>query len=193
MEVPLFQWMFRNRKNIAIGVFGVGGSLSTLMAIRQIPADHIGIVRNRNGGIRPHVFHSTEVAVIIPFWEHIVLMREKPVNKRFIKEFKTSENKDIEARLVITIQPPMHWMPEIFYKFGRDYGRTFLEREATIDFEEVCKRYTSSDLLEEGSVKQKEAIDELQLRLKDAAAFHRLSIVDAIISFVDPASDIDEY
>lgn len=129
--------------------------------------------------------------MVLPFWEHVILIRENPVKKRFIKEFKTSDNKEIEARLIVSIQPPAHWMPEIFYKFGKDYGRTFLEREATIDFEEVCKRYTTKELLESGNDSQ--AVAELKERLHDAAAFHRLQITEANISFIDPSADIDEY
>lgn len=36
------------------------------------------------------------------------------------------------------------------YRFGKDFGRGFLEREATIDVEEVLKKYTLEELLEDG-------------------------------------------
>ena len=191
MEATFLNWFRSNQKAMIAGLLGVSASACTLASLQTIPADHLGIVRNRSGGIRTHVFHSTEVAMVIPFWEHVILIRENPVKKRFIKEFKTADNKEVEARLMVSIQPPAHWMPEIFYKFGKDYGRTFLEREATIDFEEVCKKYTAKDLLESGS--DSDAVSEMKLRLQDAAAFHRLQIAEASISFIDPTADIDEY
>jgi SPFH domain / Band 7 family len=192
MEYPVLSWLRKNRTGVLQGVLGVSTSIAIMSSLRPIPAEHVGIVRNRSGGIRSQVFHSSEVPMIIPFWEHVILMREKPVQKRFIKEFNTQDNKTIETRLVISLQPPVHWMPEVFYKFGKDYGRTFLEREASIDCEEVCKKFTASDLLAEGD-SQSAAVEDLRVRLQDAAAFHRLKITDLSVSFVDPFADLDEY
>jgi len=192
MDHPWLAWLRNHRKAMAVTVAGVSTSLLVLSSLSPIPIDHVGIVRNRSGGIRKQVFHSSEVAMIVPFWERVILIREKPVNKRFIKEFGTHDKKTVESRLIIKIQPPVHWMPEVFYKFGKDYGRTFLEREATIDFEEVCKRYDIADLLKSGE-KQDAAVAELKVRLEDAATFHRLKISDVSISFVDPQIDLDEY
>ena len=166
--------------------------LSIYNSMKQIPPDHVGIVRNLSGGIRPYVFHSSEIALIVPWWEQIVLMREKPAKKRMIKEFKTMDGETIEARLLVSIQAPIHWMPEVFYKFGRDFGRSFLEREAAIDFEEVCKRHSFKDLLSDGPVAQT-AMNELKSRLEDAATFHRLGVEDMNISFVNPDDSLDEY
>ena len=188
----VYEWITSNKRHIALASGAVLGSISVIKSMRQIPPDHIGIVRNLSGGLRQHVFHSSEIALIIPWWEQVILMREKPVQKRFIKEFKSLDGKTVEARLVVAIEPPVHWMPEIFYKFGRDFGRTFLEREAVIDFEEVCKKYKKSELIEEGPQKEA-AIQDLELRISDAATYHRLKMDELRITFLDPDLDVDEY
>jgi hypothetical protein len=181
-------------KNISLLVSGIFGSVTIANSMALIPPDHIGVVRRYDGTIRKnHVFHSSEIALILPFIEHVVLIREKPVTKRFIKIYPCKDS-SIEGRLTISIQTPVHWMPEILYKFGKDFGKSFLEREASIDFIEVLKNYNKQDLLNDDATLEI-VRRELQLRLNDAASFHKLQISDIFITFVDPEQegDSDEF
>merc|ERR1711957_1037397 len=127
-------------------------------------------------------------------WQKCINMRLIPVKKRFIKEYKTSDGKDVEVRLVCRMQPKVHWVPEIYYKFGKDYGRGFLEKEATVDIAEVVKSHTFEELIS-GSEDSVEAIvDEISARLTDASAFHKIKIAteETSIVFLDPDLDDDE-
>ncbi|KAF4750528.1 hypothetical protein FOZ62_012358 [Perkinsus olseni] len=120
-------------------------------------------------------------------------MREIPAKKRFIKEFVTKDDRNVEIRMLCSISAKVHWMPEIYYKFGKDFGRGFLEREATIDVEEVVRKYTLEELLEDGEPLDK-AIAEIKLRLDDAAAYHKVSFdhAETTIVFVDPEVDDED-
>ena len=167
---------------------------ASFTALRLIPGGHVGLVVDRLGNVQPWVFESKQVVVIIPFWQRIVSMRTMPVRKRFIKEFETKDGKKVEVRLVVSVEAKMHYLPETYMKFGKDFSRSFLEREASVDCEEVCKKYSASELINDGP-SYENACTEIALRLDDAAAFHKLKIVkgETSIVFVDPDQDEDDF
>ena len=167
---------------------------ASFAALKLIPGGHVGLVIDRLGNVQPWVFESKQLVIIVPFWQKLVSMRTMPVRKRFIKESKTKDGKDIEVRLVVSMEAKLHYLPETFIKFGKDFSRAFLEREAGVDCEEVCKRYTASELMNDGP-SYEEACMDLSQRLDDAAAFHKLKIVkgETSIVFVDPNMDEDEF
>lgn len=77
--------------------------------------------------------------------------------------------------MVLKFQPKVHWIPEIYNTFGRDYGRGFLEKEAVIDIAEVCKQHELRDLIDENNEDyQRVVFEEIKLRIGDACAFHKL-------------------
>lgn len=154
----------------------------------------MGLVVDRLGNVQPWVFESKQLVFVVPFWQRIVSMRTMPVRKRFIKEFKSKDGKDVEIRLVVSVEAKTHYLPETYMKFGKDFARSFLEREASIDCEEVMKKYTATDLLVDGPAYE-EACTELALRLDDAAAFHKLKVIkgETSIVFIDPNEDEDEF
>ena len=167
---------------------------ATFAALKLIPGGHVGLVVDRLGNVQPWVFESKQLVVIFPFWQKLVSMRTMPVRKRFIKEFTTKDAHQVEVRLVVSMEAKTHYLPETYMKFGKDFSRAFLEREATVDCEEVCKRYTWAELMNDGPAYE-EACMDLALRLDDAAAFHKLKIVkgETSIVFVDPNADEDEF
>eukprot|EP00441_Pelagodinium_beii_P039478 CAMPEP_0197637226 /NCGR_PEP_ID=MMETSP1338-20131121/12515_1 /TAXON_ID=43686 ORGANISM="Pelagodinium beii, Strain RCC1491" /NCGR_SAMPLE_ID=MMETSP1338 /ASSEMBLY_ACC=CAM_ASM_000754 /LENGTH=120 /DNA_ID=CAMNT_0043209617 /DNA_START=198 /DNA_END=560 /DNA_ORIENTATION=- len=115
-------------------------------------------------------------------------MRLIPVKKRFIKEYKTKDGRDVEVRLLCRLQPKVHWTPEIYYKFGKDYGRGFLEKEATVDIAEVVKNYTLDELVNGSEEFVDSVADQLSSRIADACNFHKIKIAkdETTISFLDP-------
>ena len=154
----------------------------------------MGLVVDRLGNVQPWVFESKQLVFVVPFWQSIVSMRTMPVRKRFIKEFESKDGKEVEVRLVVSVEARTHYLPETYKKFGKDFARSFLEREASIDCEEVVKRYTASELINDGPAYE-EACMELALRLDDAAAFHKLKTIkgETSIVFVDPNLEEDEF
>ncbi|KAF4668846.1 hypothetical protein FOZ61_005621 [Perkinsus olseni] len=189
------EWLQQNWKNLVICIGSVGIFLGGFLAVRVVPGQHVALVVDRLGNVKPYVYDSSQAVLIIPFWQRLVSMREIPAKKRFIKEFVTKDDRNVEIRMLCSISAKVHWMPEIYYKFGKDFGRGFLEREATIDVEEVVRKYTLEELLEDGEPLDK-AIAEIKLRLDDAAAYHKVSFdhAETTIVFVDPeVDDEDEY
>ena len=190
----IWKWSCVNRRNLfMLGVTVVAGTAS-FATLRLIPGGHVGLVVDRLGKVQPFVFESKQLVMIVPFWQRIVSMRTMPVRKRFIKEFPTKDGNTVEIRLVVSMEAKMHNLPETYKKFGKDFSRSFLEREASIDCEEVVKKYTFAELLVDGP-QYEDACAELALRLDDAAAFHKLKIVkgETSIVFVDPSVDDDEF
>merc|ERR1712151_752184 len=125
---------------------------------------------------RPYVYDDGQLVIAIPIWQRCINIRLIPVKKRFIKEYKTKDGKDVEVRLLCRLQPKVHWGPEIYLKFGKDFGRGFLEQEASTDIEEVVKRYTFDDLVKGPEDLVDKVVDEISTRINDACTFHKLKI-----------------
>ena len=190
----IWNWARTNRKNLGVLSVTLMAGVGSFAALRLIPGGHVGLVVDRLGNVQPWVFESKQLVFVVPFWQRIVSMRTMPVRKRFIKEFKSKDGRDVEVRLVVSVEARTHYLPETYMKFGKDFSRSFLEREASIDCEEVVKKYTAEELLNDGPPYE-DACTELALRLDDAAAFHKLKIVkgDTSIVFVDPNEEEDEF
>jgi hypothetical protein len=190
----IWNWTKLNRRNLAALSLTLVAGVSSFTALRLIPGGHVGLVVDRLGNVQPWVFESKQLVFVVPFWQTIVSMRTMPVRKRFIKEFDSKDGKPVEVRLVVSVEARTHYLPETYMKFGKDFARSFLEREASIDCEEVMKKYTADELLKDGPAYE-EACTELALRLDDAAAFHKLKIIkgETSIVFVNPDAEEDEF
>merc|ERR1712083_1113408 len=140
------------------------------------------------GNLRPYVYDDGQLVIAIPIWQRCVNMRLIPVKKRFIKEYKTADGRDVEVRLLCRLQPRVHWVPEIYYKFGKDYGRGFLEREATVDIAEVVDKHTFDELIRGPEDKVEAIAETISQRITDACTFHKIKIAneETSIVFLDP-------
>merc|ERR1712187_356154 len=119
------------------------------------------------GNLRPYVYDDGQLVIAIPIWQRCINMRLIPVKKRFIKEYKPKDGRDVEVRLLCRLQPKVHWVPEIYYKFGKDYGRGFLEKEVSVDISEVVLHHTFDELVS-GSDDAMDAItEEIRNRIHD--------------------------
>eukprot|EP00933_Yihiella_yeosuensis_P031414 TRINITY_DN24986_c0_g1_i1.p1 TRINITY_DN24986_c0_g1~~TRINITY_DN24986_c0_g1_i1.p1 ORF type:complete len:207 (-),score=51.28 TRINITY_DN24986_c0_g1_i1:131-751(-) len=180
-----------NQKNLARSFIGVTSLSLAMYSLKRVTPGHVGIIEDLNGNIRPYIYDDGQLVLAIPFWQKCVNVRLIPVKKRFIKEYKTKDGKDVEVRLLCRLQPKVHWVPEIYYKFGKDYGRGFLEKEATVDISEVVKKHTLAELVK-GSEDDVDVIaEEIANRLADASAFHKIKIAkdETQIVFLDPEAD----
>merc|ERR1712113_1125424 len=104
------------------------------------------------------------------------------------KEYRTSDGRDVEVRLLCRSQPKVHWVPEIYYKFGKDYGRGFLEKEAGVDIAEVVKKYSFDELVRGSEEKLEAIVEDISERLSDTCAFHKIKIAkeETNVVFLDP-------
>lgn len=177
-----------NQKNLGRCFGGIGFFSIALSSMKRVTPGHVGLIEDWNGNLRPYIYDDSQLVLSIPIWQRCINMRLIPVKKRFIKEYKTKDDKDVEVRLLCRLQPKVHWVPEIYYKFGKDYGRGFLEKEATVDISEVVKKYTLGELVA-GPEDDMDAIAaEIATRLNDACSFHKIKIAteETSIIFLDP-------
>ncbi len=94
-----------------------------------------------------------------------------------------------QVRIVIRFQPKIHWCPEIYERLGRDYGRTFLQKEASIDIAAVIAEHSLSDLTSPSKEAfQMAVIQDLKGRLMDACHFHHIKMdeTDFEVQFLMP-------
>mmetsp|Transcript_77143 Transcript_77143/g.136128 ORF Transcript_77143/g.136128 Transcript_77143/m.136128 type:complete len:199 (-) Transcript_77143:86-682(-) len=186
----LVNWMkvVDNQKNLARLTIGLSSVSLALYSMKRVTPGHVGLIEDWQGNLQPHIYDDGQLVLAIPFWHKMINMRLIPVKKRFIKEYKTKDGRDVEVRLLCRLQPKVHWTPEIYYKFGKDYGRGFLEKEATVDIAEVVKNYTLDELVNGSEEFVDSVADQLSSRIADACNFHKIKIAkdETTISFLDP-------
>lgn len=91
--------------------------------------------------------------------------------------------------MLVRLQPKIHWTPEICGKWGKDYGRGFLDSEGVVDIAEVCTQYTLRELTHaKHEATSLEVADELRRRLADACCYHHINIdeADTEVQFLKP-------
>mmetsp|Transcript_43660 Transcript_43660/g.92762 ORF Transcript_43660/g.92762 Transcript_43660/m.92762 type:complete len:135 (-) Transcript_43660:240-644(-) len=134
------------------------------------------------------------MVICIPFYQRLVHMRTIPVRKRFIKEFETKDGKNVEVRLLTRLQAKVHWMPEIYQGFGKDYGRSILERDCTLDIGQVVSQYSFAELTRGSADRLDEITDDLKARLMDTCHVNKvkMSVEDTTIVFVDPDAEPED-
>jgi len=183
-----------NQKNLARFVGGMTFVSGVLMSMKRVSPGHVGLIVDLNGNMRPHIYDDSQLVLAVPFWEKCVNIRLIPVKKRFIKDYVTKDGRDIEVRLLCRLQPKVHWVPEIYWKFGKDYGRGFLELEAVVDIAKVVQEHTFDELIH-GSEDSIEAIAaDVGERIADACSFHKIKIAkeETTVIFLDPEALEDE-
>eukprot|EP00403_Amphidinium_massartii_P018846 CAMPEP_0178426860 /NCGR_PEP_ID=MMETSP0689_2-20121128/29448_1 /TAXON_ID=160604 /ORGANISM="Amphidinium massartii, Strain CS-259" /LENGTH=193 /DNA_ID=CAMNT_0020048551 /DNA_START=21 /DNA_END=599 /DNA_ORIENTATION=+ len=165
-----------NQKNIAKLMAGSATFGLMLLSMKRVVPGHVGIIEDLNGNVRPYLYDDSQLILAIPIWQRCVNIRLIPVKKRFIREYKSKDGRDVEVRLICRLQPKVHWVPELYVKFGKDYGKGFLEKEATVDIGEVCKQYTFDELVNGSEELMDKIAEEIILRICDACSFHKIKI-----------------
>jgi hypothetical protein len=158
-----------NVKNLGRLLGGVSFFSLGLLSMKRVTPGHVGLIEDYRGNLRPYVYDDGQLVLAIPIWQRCINVRLIPVKKRFIKEFKTRDSRDVEVRLLCRLQPKVHWVPEIYYKFGKDYGRGFLEKEASVDIAEIVGKHTFDELVK-GSEEAVDVIAE-EIRNRSVQAF----------------------
>jgi hypothetical protein len=177
-----------NLKNFGRLVGGMSFFSLGLLSMKRVTPGHVGLIEDRRGNLRPYVYDDGQLVLAIPIWQRCINIRLIPVKKRFIKEFTTRDSRAVEVRLLCRLQPKVHWVPEIYYKFGKDYGRGFLEKEASVDISEVVSKYTFEELVKGPEDAVDGIAEEIRNRIHDACAFHKIVIAkeETELHFLDP-------
>merc|ERR1711924_45485 len=97
-----------NQKNVARLVGGSGVATLMLLSMKRVTPGHVGLIEDINGNLRPYVYDDSQLVLAIPIWQKCVNIRLIPVKKRFIKEYKTKDDRDIGPSPVqITAEGPL--------------------------------------------------------------------------------------
>ncbi|CAD7963704.1 unnamed protein product [Amoebophrya sp. A120] len=169
----------RNRVNFLMFASTVSVAAACWFSVRRISPGCVGLLIN-DGKAQPHVFDGGMLLITNPLRDSYVSMRLSPVLKRFIRTYKTVDGKDIEIHMRCALKIKLHWAPEIWQTFGRDFGRGFLEKEFDLDAKDVLKKYTFIELTHRRYADlQMQIIEELKERIGDACSFHHLELKDA--------------
>jgi len=189
----LFSWL-RNKANPReIRLLSGTAALAVVSwnGCKKIPPGHVGLVEDWNGRLKPYVFEPEMMCLFIPFYQHCVSLRTIPVKKKLTRVFYTKDGKAIGVFLQAKLEPKAHYAREIYMRFGRDYGRGFVDEEASVDIRSVVSNFESSDLLNSDESAMK-AEEEICSRIVDACAFHRMILHEATVIFRDPQSVADD-
>lgn len=87
--------------------------------------------------------------------------------------------------LQVTISPKLPYCREIYMRFGRDYGRGFVDHECALDLKSVISENEKKDLLS-NTEKTEQIVENIVQRISDAAAFHKIEIEDISVTFRKP-------
>ncbi len=203
---------FFNHIFIFVGIMGCFVPLAFAGAYAQkiVPGGHVVLKEDIFGRVGNDIYADNQLVLKIPFYQKGVTIRTQPVKKRFIKEYITQDGRNVEVRVLTRLQPKIHWIPEIYRNFGKDYGRGFLEKEATHDVSMVCKDYAYDSLLNNDVLAEKAAVhfilfwyvllvlhcfftfllfeEDILERIYDASCYHKIKMDrdGTVITFVDP-------
>eukprot|EP00923_Selenidium_pygospionis_P036258 GHVN01063594.1.p1 GENE.GHVN01063594.1~~GHVN01063594.1.p1 ORF type:complete len:160 (+),score=30.36 GHVN01063594.1:422-901(+) len=125
------------------------------------------------------------VFMTIPYYHRSHWIRLIPVQKRIIRTFKTKDGKYIEVMALIRMEPQVWNIPLIFNRFGKDYAKGFIEQECAFDVEMFVKENNFDDLV--ANDQQTDVLlKSLAERFLDAAAFHKIKLFEAVVTFRKP-------
>eukprot|EP00920_Eleutheroschizon_duboscqi_P002175 GHVT01005400.1.p1 GENE.GHVT01005400.1~~GHVT01005400.1.p1 ORF type:complete len:429 (-),score=127.77 GHVT01005400.1:123-1409(-) len=157
-------------------------ALTTVVTCR-VPGGHVVILlHGASNKYKPYVFDDKQVVLYNPFTHRPILFRILPVTKRIKLNFPTKDSIPIEIFLQCTFAPRVENIFELVERFGRDYGRVFLEDEAARDVAAVVSSFDAAQLTDQEHAAG-QAVDQLVSRLRDAAAFHKIVASEITIVF----------
>eukprot|EP00386_Alphamonas_edax_P009978 GDKI01032564.1.p1 GENE.GDKI01032564.1~~GDKI01032564.1.p1 ORF type:complete len:222 (-),score=46.75 GDKI01032564.1:133-756(-) len=192
LKVALTEWTPEKKRNWRL-VLGTTFMCGTFWSCtKRVPPGHVGLIEDWNGNLKPYIYDDKMLHLYLPIYQRPVSIRVIPVKKKLIREFQTADDKPIEVLLQAKLQPRIPYVPEIYLRFGRDFGRAFLEQEGIIDLTNVIKQHTYETLIANDSETDK-VVREIVTRLEEACAFHKLHIKDVSIIFRDPLAGEDDY
>ncbi|PHJ24116.1 prohibitin family protein [Cystoisospora suis] len=184
-------WNPEKSKNarVLVGTVLVAGTLWSCG--KRIPGGYVGFLQYRDGTISPGLWEEEAVVPFLPFYHKPVTMRVMPAYKKLRRIYTTKDNKEVEAAVRVRLQPKIAFIPEIYLRFGREFGRAFLNEELNIDLKSVIKEHTYAELVKNDENTDK-IVDDLVARFQDAAAFHKIILTEVSVLFRNPDDEDDD-
>lgn len=127
----------------------------------------------------------------LPYFQKPVTVRVLPAYKKMSRILTTKDGKEVEVAVKVRLQPKVAFVPEIYLRFGREFGRAFLHQELSIDLQSVVKEHTYAELISNDE-KTDKIVDDIVERFQDAAAFHKVIITEVSVVFRNPDDEDEE-
>ncbi|EPR58527.1 putative prohibitin family protein [Toxoplasma gondii RUB] len=155
---------------------------------KRVPGGYVGFIQYRDGSVTPYLWEEQAVFPFLPYFQKPVTMRVLPAYKKMSKILTTKDGKEIEAAVKVRLQPKVAFVPELYLRFGREFGRAFLHQELSIDLRSVVKEHSYASLINNDEETDR-IVDEIVERFQDAAAFHKVIITEISVVFRNPDDD----
>lgn len=181
-------WPPEKKKNarLLFGSLAVAGALWS--TAKRVPGGYVGFIQFRDGTVTPYLWEEQSIFPFLPYFQKPVTLRVMPAYKKMSRVCKTKDGKEVEVAVRVRLQPKIAYVPEIYLRFGREFGRAFLSEELSIDVNSVVSQHTYAELVKHDATT--DAIEEdLIQRFHDAAAFHKIIISEASVVFRHPDDD----
>nr|PVC49791.1 prohibitin-like protein [Theileria orientalis] len=173
--------------------------IAAMGMIKVVPDGHVGLVTRKSGKIdqfnnkgRLAIFH-------IPFVDKAVSFRVTPIRKKIIRKCLTSDSKQVEVVIYLTVTAREAFASHIYSIFGVNYSNDFVDKELNYDIDQVIKNYKMEELVitperlenieslhkEAGGIYSidssiERANNDLIERFQDAGSFNKIDVSDVV-------------
>uniref|UniRef100_A0A0G4FNH7 Prohibitin n=1 Tax=Chromera velia CCMP2878 TaxID=1169474 RepID=A0A0G4FNH7_9ALVE len=190
----LYDWPVQRKKNWRLLIVSFTFFGGFYMCIKQVPGGHVGLLldKRKKGVVLPDVYEPNMVILHNPLRYEPVSFRTFPIKKKLVREFVTKDKKIVEVLLQAKMEPKVAYAPEIMGRFGKDYGKRYLEEELSIDLASVIRQHTFAELVANDEHTDL-IVDELLKRFFEASSFHKIRMSETSVVFRDPLAEEDDF
>ncbi|UKJ89776.2 prohibitin-like protein [Theileria orientalis] len=180
-------------------IFSIVTFIASMSMIKVVPDGHVGLVTRKSGKIDQFNNKGRLAIFYIPFVDKAVSFRITPIRKKIIRKCLTSDSKEIEVVIFLTVTAKEAFASHIYSIFGPNFSNTFVEKELNFDIDQVIKKYKMEDLVltpeklenienlhkEDGGIYSinstiERANNDLIERFNDAGSFNKIDISDVV-------------
>ncbi|KAI4840116.1 prohibitin-like protein PHBL [Plasmodium brasilianum] len=182
---------FRSLKNFNLLAGCLITSLFFYFTLKKVPEGYICLIENKTDGtVLPYIYDDLMTFFFNPLKYRIILMRVIPIQKKYIHVYETLDKKKIKVKLEVKMKPKIPFVVDIYSSFGANYSSAYVEREMSLDIENVIKNYNLDTLLQtcEKSCDTQattvdDVVDQIMDRFYDCSVFHKITLLDVSILF----------
>ncbi|UKK02771.2 prohibitin-like protein [Theileria orientalis] len=180
-------------------IFSILTFIASMSMIKVVPDGHVGIVTRKNGKIDQFNNNGRLAIFYIPFVDKAVSFRVTPIRKKIIRKCLTSDSKQVEVVIFLTVSAREAFASHIYSIYGVNFSNAFVEKELNFDIDQVIKNYKMEELVltpeslenfeslkkEDGCIYSidssiERANNELIERFQDAGSFNKIDISDVV-------------
>ncbi|EAA22373.1 hypothetical protein [Plasmodium yoelii yoelii] len=183
---------FKSGKSCFLGITCFIISLFFYCTLQKVPEGYICLLENKKDKtVLPYIYDDLMTFFFNPIKYNVIFIRIIPIHKKYTNIYETYDKKKVQVKLKIKLKPKIPFIREIYSSFGVNYSTNFIKKELDIDIKNVIKNYkldsfiisnkNKSDSINE--ISPDDIIDEIVDRFYDTSIFHKIVILDVLLSF----------